>query len=96
MQTDLHLKGEIAVLGIHLEICGVDEWDGLAGGLGTQDIAERDVLEAEVLADVVHVGDVDACNFASARPSWFALSRLMAGKKPYQTRARGYAYMKSV
>ena len=81
VQADLHLKSEVAVLDIHLKVCGFDEGDGLVGGFSAKNVAERDVLEAEILADVVHVRDVDACRLALAAPSRSALSRLLAGFK---------------
>lgn len=60
VEADLDFEGLVGV-GFVQGLLGVfDEGDFLVGRFGTEDVAERDILEAEVLSNVVVVGDVDA------------------------------------
>jgi hypothetical protein len=60
MQTDLDLKSGVAILLVCSQIALFDERNGLVGRLGREDVTEGDVFEAEVLSDIIVVGDVDA------------------------------------
>ena len=67
VDANLDLEGGVAVALVKGEIVGADEGDGFVGAFGAEDVAEGDVLEADLLADVVVVGDVDAGWDAGAR-----------------------------
>jgi hypothetical protein len=56
VEADLHLKGRVTVLAVDLAISLGDERNLLVRGLGAENIAERDVLESIVLANVIIVG----------------------------------------
>jgi hypothetical protein len=60
VQTDLDFEGWVAVFLVDGEVAVFDEWYLLIWRFGREDVAERDVLEAQVLADVVVIGNVDA------------------------------------
>lgn len=66
VQADLDFEGVVRGGLVEGLLLVLDEWDLLVGGFGAEDVAERDVLEAEVLADVVVVWDVDSCRY----PAW--------------------------
>ena len=53
MQADLDFEGFVFVLVVDVLVRGLDEGDGLFGGRGAEDVAERNVLETFALADVV-------------------------------------------
>lgn len=53
VQADLDFEGFVFVLVVDILVGGLDEGDGLFRGRGAEDIAERDVLEAFALADVI-------------------------------------------
>ena len=53
VQADLDFEGFVFVLVVDVLVRGLDEGDGLFGGRGAEDVAERDVLETFTLADVV-------------------------------------------
>jgi hypothetical protein len=61
MQTDLNLECLVGVLLVKILLVVFDERNLLIGSLGGENVAERDVLEAKVLSNVVVVGDVDPC-----------------------------------
>lgn len=58
VQTDLDLKGCISVFSVDLQVLLADKGNLLVGGLSTQHITKRDVLETLSLADIVIVGAV--------------------------------------
>jgi hypothetical protein len=60
MDTDLDFKGGIAAAAEDLLVLLSDERNGLIWSLGAENIAKRHVLEAQILADIVVVGKVDA------------------------------------
>ena len=53
VQADLDFEGFVFVLVVDVLVGGLDEGNGLFRGRGAEDIAERDVLEAFALADVI-------------------------------------------
>ena len=53
VQADLDFEGFVFVLVVDVLVGGFDEGDGLFGGGGAENVAERDVLEAFALADIV-------------------------------------------
>ena len=53
VEADLDFEGFVFVLVVDVLVGGLDEGDGLFGGGGAEDVAERDILEAFALADVV-------------------------------------------
>jgi hypothetical protein len=66
VQADLDFEGVVCGCLVEGLLLVLDEWDLLVGGFCAEDVAEGDILEAEVLADVVVVGDVDSCRY----PVW--------------------------
>jgi hypothetical protein len=60
VQSNLNLKGGIAVLLVGGQVALFDERNRLVWCFRGEDIAKGDILETEVLANVVVVGDVDA------------------------------------
>ena len=63
VQTDLDFEGVVRGCLVEGLLLVLDEWYLLVGGLCAEDVAEGDVFEAEVLADVVVVGNVDSCRY---------------------------------
>ena len=61
VEADLDLECSVTVLAVKGLVGGGDEGDGFVGRGGGEDVAEADVLEAECLADIVVVWDVDSC-----------------------------------
>lgn len=55
MDTYLDFEGCVAIFLVDFKIFGPDERDGFIGSFSTKDVPERDVLEADLLADVVVV-----------------------------------------
>jgi hypothetical protein len=53
VEADLDFEGFVFVFVVDVLVGGFDEGDGLFGGGGAEDVAERDILEAFALADVV-------------------------------------------
>jgi hypothetical protein len=53
VEADLDFEGFVFVLVVDVLVRGFDERGRLFGGRGAKDVAERDVLEAFALADVV-------------------------------------------
>jgi hypothetical protein len=53
VEADLDFEGFVFVLVVDVLVGGFDEGDWLFGGGGAEDVAERDVLEAFALADIV-------------------------------------------
>lgn len=66
MEANLDFKSRLAVFDNNGKICLFDEGNLLIGVRGTQDIAERHVLETFILTDVVKVGNVDTRRDAGA------------------------------
>ena len=61
VQADLDFEGFVFVLVVDVLVGGLDEGDGLFGGRGAEDVAERDVLETFALADVVVLWMMSVC-----------------------------------
>jgi hypothetical protein len=53
VEADLDFEGFVFVLVIDVLVGGFDEGDGLFGGRGAEDVAERDILETFALANIV-------------------------------------------
>ena len=73
VEPDLDFEGVVGVRFVQLLLGVFDEGDFLVGGFGAEHVAEGDVFEAEVLADVVVVGDVDSggdAGWVSERVRW--------------------------
>lgn len=66
VQTYLDLESLVPVFTVDFLVFFCDEGDCFVRCFRAEDVAERDVLEAEVLADVVVVGDIDACGDGGA------------------------------
>lgn len=67
VQADLDFEGVVGVRFVQFLLRVFDEGDFLIRGFGAEDVAEGDIFEAKVLADVVVVGDVDSCGDALVR-----------------------------
>jgi hypothetical protein len=53
VQADLDFEGFVFVFVVDVLVGGFDEGDGLFGGRGAEDVAERDILETFALANIV-------------------------------------------
>lgn len=60
VEANLDFKGNIAILGVDGKVLLTNKGNLLVGNVGTDDVAQRHVLETLVLTDVVKVGNVDA------------------------------------
>lgn len=63
VEADLDFEGLIGVGFVQGLLLVFDEWDLLIRSFRAEDVAERDVLEAKVLSDVIVVGNVDSCGY---------------------------------
>ena len=53
VQANLDFEGMVRGRLVEGLLLVLDEWDLLVGGFGAEDVAERDVLEAFALADII-------------------------------------------
>ena len=59
MDTYLHLEGWVTASAVHIQILFSNKRNRLIRGLSTQNVAQGDVLESKILADIIVVRQVD-------------------------------------
>ena len=95
MEADLDFEGLVFVFVVDVLVGGFDEGGGLFGGRGAEDVAERDVLEAFALADVVVLW-VMLVNFYDENGWWeLTLGMLIPAGIPLPAKVRTSRLVKS-